>query len=383
MMKLRRILFVQYSDPALYPPLEHSSGIFVERGWAVVFLGTGTALNHNLHLPSSPGVRVERIQLAQEGWKQKSQYVVFIVWILWWTYWWRPNWIYASDPLCTPALWFVRKLTKIHIVYHEHDSPSFTQAQSWFMKTVFKYRNKLGRVAELCVLPQQMRLVEFLRATRRSGPAFCVWNCPRLDEILDSNSSQERKLIIYYHGSINGSRLPAQLIIAACRFNGAVQLRVAGYEPPGSVGHMRELIALSAKMGVPDLIDFVGTIPLRRDLLHIALGAHVGLSFMPKESEDINMQHMVGASNKPFDCMACGLPLLVTDLPEWVSTFVEPGYARACEPCDPDSIEMELRWYLDHPDDRREMGRRCRDKIRQDWNYDTMFADVLASVENG
>jgi hypothetical protein len=46
---------------------------------------------------------------------------------------------------------------------------------------------------------------------------------------------------------------------------------------------------------------------------------------MPKQSEDINMRHMVGASNKPFDYMASGLPLLVTDLPEWAATFVEPG----------------------------------------------------------
>ena len=61
---------------------------------------------------------------------------------------------------------------------------------------------------------------------------------------------------------------------------------------------------------------------------------------MPKKSEDINMQNMVGASNKPFDYMACGLPLLVTDLPEWTSTFVEPGYARACNPDDTDVIEF-------------------------------------------
>jgi glycosyltransferase involved in cell wall biosynthesis len=95
------------------------------------------------------------------------------------------------------------------------------------------------------------------------------------------------------------------------------------------------------------------------------------------------MRQMVGASNKPFDYMACGLPLLVTNLPEWVSTFVTPGYARPCDPEDPDSIEAALRWYLDHPDERREMGRRCRDKIRQSWNYETMFRDVLAELDNG
>jgi spore maturation protein CgeB len=111
--------------------------------------------------------------------------------------------------------------------------------------------------------------------------------------------------------------------------------------------------------------------------------ADIGLSLMPKTPEDLNLQHMVGASNKAFDCMACGLPLLVTDLPEWVSTFVQPGYAHACDPDDVNSIETALRWYLEHPKERVEMGRRCQAKIRQSWNYETTFADVLSEIEYG
>ena len=92
---------------------------------------------------------------------------------------------------------------------------------------------------------------------------------------------------------------------------------------------------------------------------------------------------MVGASNKPFDYMACGLPLLVSNLPEWVSNFVEPDFAMACNPDDVDTIEAGLRWYLNHPDARREMGRLCREKIRRVWNYETMFAPVLSEIERG
>jgi glycosyltransferase involved in cell wall biosynthesis len=130
------------------------------------------------------------------------------------------------------------------------------------------------------------------------------------------------------------------------------------------------------------MIKLLGTIPFRRDLLRSAAKAHVGLALMPKSSKDINMQHMVGASNKPFDYMACGLPLLVSDLPDWLETFVEPGYALACDPGDPDSIEVALRWYLEHHDERRQMGLRCKDKIRQGWNYETTFAKVMAKIEN-
>src|SRR5262249_32178251 len=150
-----------------------------------------------------------------------------------------------------------------------------------------------------------------------------------------------------------------------------------------SIGYLGELTKLAAKNGAAEMIEHLGTIPMRRDLLRNASKAHVGLSLMPKQSEDINMQHMVGASNKPFDYMACALPLLVTDLPDWIVTFVNAGYARSCNPHDPDSIEAALRWYLEHPAERREMGRRCQDKIRQAWNYETMFAGVLRTIENG
>ena len=47
----------------------------------------------------------------------------------------------------------------------------------------------------------------------------------------------------------------------------------------------------------------------------------------------------------------------------------------------PNSIEAALRWYIDHPKERREMGRQGQDKIREAWNYESMFAGVLAEIE--
>jgi glycosyltransferase involved in cell wall biosynthesis len=267
------------------------------------------------------------------------------------------------------------------MIYHEHDAPNAHFARSRFMRMVLACREMLGREAELCIIPQRERLLDFIKETGRRRPTICVWNCPRLGEVEENTSEQGNCLVIYYHGSINSTRVPAELIVAASRFNGAVRLRIAGYETPGGVGYVQELMKLAAEKGVPGLVEFLGTIPLRKDLLRSASKAHIGLSLMPNASEDVNLRHMVGASNKPFDCMACGLPLLVTDLPEWKATFVAPGYARACDPTDVDSIEAQLRWYLDHPDERRNMGRRCADKIKEVWNYETMFSTVVATLE--
>jgi glycosyltransferase involved in cell wall biosynthesis len=382
----RRILYIQFTDPAAYPPLEHSSQLLADRGWEVLILGT-TRSELSLRLPTHPGIRVKNIRFVRGGWRQKAQYIFFFVMILYWAWWWRPEWIYASDALACPVAWLVQKILNINVVYHEHDSPNPDRMESYFMKEVFAFRGRLARDAEVCILPERARLLQLLETTRRTKPAFCVWNCPGLHEMADlsldqEHGEQDQKLIIYYHGSITVDRLPTQLIVAASRFKGVVRVRVAGYEAPGHIGYIRTLMELAARNGAAEMIELLGTIPLRRHLLHSASKSHVGLSFMPKKSEDINMQHMVGASNKPFDYMACGLPLLVADLPDWVETFVKPGCGLACDPEDPDSIERALRWFLEHPEERREMGRRGREKVRNSWNYEAMFAGVLKRLED-
>ncbi len=381
---VRRILYIQFSDPAAYPPIEHSSQIFAERDWDVVLLGSDAFSTQNLRLSAHPRILAKNLSLAKAGGLVSLQYIYFFFWCLYWTCTWRPAWIYASDPLVLPAVWLVRKFTNARIIYHEHDSPNPVRARSWFMTAVLMCRKNLAKEVELCILPQQERLIDFTKTTGRQRPTICVWNCPRLGEIQCNDdgkkTAQGSDLIIYYHGSINRERLPEELVIAASRFKGAVHLRIAGYEVPGSVGYVNALRKLAVENGAPEIIEYLGIIP-RDDLLRIAAKADVGLSFMPKQSDDINLRHMVGASNKPFDYMASGLALLVTDLPKWKSTFVVPGYARACDPDSVNSIEAELNWYLTNSDQRREMGRRCADQIRRSWNYDTMFGDVLATLE--
>ena len=103
---------------------------------------------------------------------------------------------------------------------------------------------------------------------------------------------------------------------------------------------------------------------------------------MPFQSSDLNIRFMIGASNKPFDYMAAGLALLVSDLPEWNRMFVEPGFARAADPTNTDSLVRTLEWFVNHPDQRQAMVARARAKIEADWNYDTLFAPILGALSD-
>jgi glycosyltransferase involved in cell wall biosynthesis len=92
------------------------------------------------------------------------------------------------------------------------------------------------------------------------------------------------------------------------------------------------------------------------------------------------MQYMIGASNKAFDYLACGLALMVLDLPDWCQMYVEPGYGLACNPNDPESIAAAVYWFLEHPDEMRQMGERGRQRIATEWNYQMQFAPVLQQM---
>jgi spore maturation protein CgeB len=102
---------------------------------------------------------------------------------------------------------------------------------------------------------------------------------------------------------------------------------------------------------------------------------------MPMTTDDINMRAMTGASNKAFDYLACGLALLVSDLADWRSFFVDPGYALACNPNNATSIVEALGKYVSDPHSLRAMGERGRRRIAAEWNYETQFGPVYEAME--
>ncbi len=205
-----------------------------------------------------------------------------------------------------------------------------------------------------------------------------VWNMPRRRELPVLENRPDNPLLLYYHGNISPVRLPETVVEAVRQLGGRARLLIAGYEAPGAAGYIERVL----RHGQPEPdspVRYLGPIP-RSDLLGVAAQAHVGLAVVPRDTDDLNIRHLTGASNKVFDYMAAGLALLVSDLPDWRAMFVVPGYALPCDPADLASIKAALGWLIDHPEARRDMGARGRAKIAADWNYDTAFRRVIESL---
>jgi glycosyltransferase involved in cell wall biosynthesis len=375
------IAYIQYTNPAGYPPLEHSSQLLANSGWKVFFLGTGIDGVESLRFPSRSNIVVRQLSTCSPGWRLKLHYAWFIFWSSFWTLCSGCSWVYASDSLACPAGFLLSFVPWIRVIYHEHDSPTANSQghgdSTRFMRFVLWTRRALARRAALCVLPNERRAKQFTSDTGRDIGVVCIWNCPTKNEAGPARSSLNGSdLWILYHGSLVPSRLPTTVLEALALLPEQVKLRAIGYETAGHKGYVHQLQGLATQLGIARRVEFLDAMP-RQELLTLCRQCDIGLSLMPQTSRDINEQAMTGASNKPFDYLACGLALLVSDLPDWRALYVDNGHALAVDPSDPASIATAVRWLLEHPGELRAMGERGRQRILHEWNYEQQFAPVL------
>lgn len=379
----KRILYIQYSNPAAYPPIEHSSTILADAGWHVVLLGIETLGTEPLNLPKHKNIQLLRMPCCSPGIKQKMQYLSFLLRVALWAIKWKPNWIYASDVFsCLPA-YVVSFLPGIKILYHEHDTPDDKQ-RSIFMRVCMLSRRLLAMRCRYCVLPNEMRGQHMVKVTGiNNNKLLCVWNCPLLKDTTSTHKKSENDNIwILYQGSIGPDRLPLVIIEALSQLRIQIKLRVVGYETIGSIGYVSKFINYARELGVADRIEFLGPLP-RAIMLDYCKKSDIGLALISPGVGSINMKYMTGASNKPFDYMACGLALLVSDLVDWKEMYVHPGYALACNPNSAQSIADAISWYAQDKDRIREMGEQGRIRIAAEWNYERQFAPVLQRLNDG
>ena len=248
-----------------------------------------------------------------------------------------------------------------------------------FIDLCFKARRWLANRSGATILPNQQRLEHFVRQTATESQTFCVWNCPTQEEIAPPRGSSvvnDSELKLLYHGSINSARLPLTILEAMASLGDRVKLGIIGYETIGSNNHIKQIQAKAKELGIIEQLEFLGAMP-RQEVLKRSQKYDLGLAFMPQSSNDINMQYMLGASNKAFDYLTCGLALLVSDLPDWHQAYVTTGYGLACNPDDTESIVAALGWYLEHPTQMRQMGELGRQRIAETWNYEQQFKPVL------
>src|SRR5688500_19841725 len=102
-MSDRRVLYIQYTDPAGYPPLEHSAHVLANAGWQVLFVAIDAYGTRNLSMRPHERITTVRVGGRSGGSGGLLKYARFAARTARHAQRFRPGWIYASDSLSAPA----------------------------------------------------------------------------------------------------------------------------------------------------------------------------------------------------------------------------------------------------------------------------------------
>ncbi len=375
MKSAKRILYIQYTNPGGYPPLAHSSHMLAEAGWEVLFLGTGALGADALRMTERSGILVRQIPFHGSGFGQKLHYVRFCLWCLSGAVRFKADWIYASDMLSCPAALLIRLLCGTPVIYHEHDEPAGARSQaSVFSRLQFTARRACARLARLCVIPNAARARRFAAETGVKEPAV-VWNCPGRAEVVPGRPPADGRIRLLYHGTIVPERVPSGLVDALAELPENFSLTLVGYETIGAPGYIDRLCRRAEEQGVRHRLECLGPLS-RKELMLFCQTCDVGIALVGGADADPNLRSLAGASNKVFDYLACGLPVVVSALPDWKELFVQPGYGVSSRSMQESDLAAAIRGLCQDPARMRAMGEKGRIRIETEWNYERQFQPV-------
>lgn len=121
------------------------------------------------------------------------------------------------------------------------------------------------------------------------------------------------------------------------------------------------------RLGLRDVVRFIGLVPSEE------MGRYVASADLY-----VSSSHSDGTSLSLLEAMACGLPVLVSDLPsnrEWVQDRVN---GRLAPPGQPDALAAVCAQMIADPAGLAEMGRRNLDIARERADWDRNFAKCAA-----
>jgi len=336
-------------------------------------------------MPEKQGRKTRMLKWVAPGIRQKLHFFRFILWTLIVSIREKADLIYCSDPFSAPSGVLLKKMG-FRVIYHEHDSPNPGQDDK-LQSLIVRARRRLLCEASLVIFPNELRLKRAQKWSGSDAPAKVVWNCPSIKELTAENnahasgSDKSQPFRLYYHGTLVPDRLPLSILDAMCACESEVMLTLIGYTTAGNVNYSKTLMEYAKKMGIHKQLSILSALP-REEVMRQCKKHDAGIVLFTGKDWEVYATEMAGASNKPFDYLSQGIAVLVPDTPAWKDLYVKNNCAVEADPDDVKALAELFDWLAHHRKEVHEMGRKGKEMIEREWNYEKQFQPVLEWIES-
>lgn len=246
------------------------------------------------------------------------------------------------------------------VVYDSHElfveASSAARLPSPLRKLLARYESGLASRATALITVSDGIADELARRFRRERPTV-VRNVPELGPQPSPRAGPLRhelalgtRPVLLYHGQIALERGVSQAVAALDHLPAEVAFVALG---DGPLVPELERLAVGRYEG---RLFLHPAVPLEQLPAWIA-GADVEVIATPPTG----LNHYYMLPNKLFECLAAGVPVVASDVPEMRAVILESDVGITCDPTSPPAIAAAVRSILDRtPVEREELSRRCR-----------------------
>jgi glycosyltransferase involved in cell wall biosynthesis len=289
----------------------------------------------------------------------------------------KPDLVHGHDVNTLVTAWLAAAIARVPLVYDAHEISTDREGYASFRKLVGCVEKKLMPRAAGTITTTDVRAKFFARAYGVKRPVV-LQNRPRFIEVFDSVRIQrelslnENWPIVLYQGGLQQGRGLERLVDAAAMVEQAYFVFIGGgrLELP-----LKEQVT---RLGLEARVFFIPIVSLA-DLPSYTASADIGVQ--PIENTCLN--HYSTDSNKLFEYMMAGLPVIATSLPEIRKLVLEHDLGLLVASGDTNELASAIRCLVGNIDMRQKFGENSAIAAQQlNWEEQeggllTLYKDVL------
>lgn len=268
-----------------------------------------------------------------------------MTWVAWRT---KPDVYHAHDANTLFIAWVAAALRRKPLVYDAHEISTDREGYGFISKLVWILERMLTHRVSGMITTTDMRADHFVAAYGCVRP-LVLQNRPRLSQQASRPVLRERlgiadeRPVVLYQGGLQSGRGLRNLVAVAARIEEADFVFIGGGR------QSEELMALARSLDIADRVHFTGAIPLQ-ELPAYTAGATLGVQTL----RNTCLNHYTTDSNKLFEYILAGVPVVASDFPEIRKIVNGYGVGKLVDPDDIDGIAGVIRKLLV---DEGELGR--------------------------
>lgn len=282
----------------------------------------------------------------------------------------RPDVVHAHDVNMLPVGWLGAALSRARLVYDAHEISTGREGYQHLRNLVAGVEGRLIRRADAVITTTELRARYLSRAYGVERP-LVLQNRPVIREVPDKGRMRralvipEDRMLVLYQGGLQHGRGLEMVVEATAR------VPEADFVFVGSGRLEPRLKERANELGVESRLHFVSARPVE-ELSEWTVDADVGLQVL----ENTCFNHFSADSNKLFEYLVAGVPVIASDLPEIRKVIQRRGVGLLIQPGNVDELVAGLRRLIDDSSLRDEM-RRNAVKSRGSLGWDTVEGKLL------